>query len=141
MGSFGAGTFAVRLFISPLSARFSEWKILAGALAVTATVYVLFPLFRAVPMLMALAFVLGLGLGSAFPTIMSAIQHTAPIGRRGEAIGVRTMLINASQFALPMSFGGLGSVAGTEYPFWILAGVLGSGAVYALRQDRPEKSA
>ncbi len=134
MGAFGAGTFVVRLFIPWLSRLFSEWQVLAGALALTALVYTVFPLFDAVAALLALAFVLGLGLGSALPMIMSAIQQTAPPGRSGEAIGVRSMLINASQTALPVGFGAVGSAVGTGVVFWALAAMLGGGLVFIARQ-------
>jgi predicted MFS family arabinose efflux permease len=136
MGAFGAGTFVVRLFIPILSRTFSEWQVLAAALALTALVYLVFPLSEAVPVMLVLAFVLGLGLGSALPMIMSAIQHTAPPGRSGEAIGIRSLLINASQTALPVGFGAIGSAAGTGFLFWALAAILGGGLVFVIRQQR-----
>lgn len=133
MGAFGVGTFAVRLAIPRIARSFSEWRVLAGALAITAFVYLLFPLFTAVPVLLALAFVLGLGLGSALPMIMSVIHLTAPAGRTGEAVGVRSTLINASQSVLPVFFGGLGSALGTVPVFWALAAMLCWGSVFARR--------
>jgi MFS family permease len=135
MGAFGAGTFVVRLFIPMLSRRVAEWQVLAGALALTALIYMVFPLFHAVPMLLALAFILGLGLGCALPMIMSAIQQASPAGRSGEAIGVRSMLVNASQTILPVSFGAIGSAAGTGVVFWALAAILCGGVVFAMRQQ------
>jgi MFS family permease len=134
MGAFGTGTFVVRLFIPMLSRRFAEWQVLSGALALTALVYMFFPLFRAVPILLALAFILGLGLGCALPVIMSAIQQASPPGRSGEAIGVRSMLVNASQTVLPVSFGAIGSAAGTGVVFWALAAILCGGSIFAVRQ-------
>ena len=136
MGAFGVGTFVVRLFMPALARAFSTWQVMAGALALTAVVYVLLPLFDAVPVLLALAFVLGLGLGSALPMIMTALQETSPPGRSGEAIGVRTMLINVSQTVLPVSFGAIGSAGGTGFVFWALAAILGCGVVFAARQRR-----
>ncbi len=134
MGAFGIGTFVVRLLMGPISRTFPEWRVLTGALAITAFVYLLFPLFHAVPVLLALAFLLGLGLGSALPMIMSLIHKTAPPGRTGEAVGVRSTLINASQTVLPLFFGALGSAVGTVPVFWALAGMLASGGVFAGRR-------
>lgn len=134
MGAFGAGTFVVRLFMPALARAFSTWRVLAGALGLTAAVYALLPLFEAVPLLLALAFVLGLGLGSALPMIMTALQEASPPGRSGEAIGVRTMLVNASQTMLPVSFGAIGSAGGTGVVFWALAAILAGGAVFAARK-------
>lgn len=134
MGAFGAGTFVVRLCMGMLARRFGQWQLLAGALGLTAAVYLLFPLSGSVAVLIVLAFVLGLALGAAQPTTMSAIQQSAPPGRSGEAIGVRTMLVNASQTALPMLFGAMGAAAGTGAAFWTLAAILAGGCLYAARQ-------
>jgi predicted MFS family arabinose efflux permease len=136
MGAFGAGTFVVRLLIPSLARRYSGWQVLAAALALTARVYVLFPLSETAPTLLALAFVLGLGLGCAMPMIMSALHDCAPPGRSGEAIGVRSMLINASQAVLPAVFGALGSATGTGVVFWAVGGLLAGGCVYAARHHR-----
>jgi predicted MFS family arabinose efflux permease len=142
MGAFGVGTFVVRLAMPRLARAFPEWRILTGALAITAFVYLLFPLFTAVPVLMALAFLLGLGLGSALPMIMSLIHLTAPQGRTGEAVGVRSTLINASQTILPLFFGALGSALGTVPVFWALAAMLFSGGYLraAARTPSPEQA-
>jgi predicted MFS family arabinose efflux permease len=134
MGSFGAGTFVIRLAMSPIARRYSEWRVLTGALAITAFVYFLFPLFTAIPVLLALAFLLGLGLGSALPMIMSLIHRTAPEGRTGEAVGVRSTLINASQTVLPMFFGAIGTAVGTVPVFWALAAMLSAGGLFARRR-------
>jgi predicted MFS family arabinose efflux permease len=136
MGAFGTGTFVVRLFMPALVRMFPTWRVLAGALALAGIVYVLLPLFDVVPVLLVLAFVLGLGLGSALPMIKTALQQTSPPGRSGEAIGVRTMLVNASQTVLPVSFGAIGSAGGTGFVFWALAAMLGCGVVFAVRQQR-----
>jgi predicted MFS family arabinose efflux permease len=134
MGAFGVGTFMVRLAIPWIARTFSEWRVLTGALALTAFVYLLFPLFTAVPVLLALAFVLGMGLGCALPMIMSLIHLTAPPGRTGEAVGVRSTLINASQTILPLMFGALGSAVGMVPVFWTLAAFLSAGGVFAGRR-------
>jgi len=135
MGAFGGGTFFVRLFIPALARRFSEWRLLGGALAVTAAVYLALPFSRSLPVLFALAFTLGSALGSALPMMMSAIGRTAPHGRSGEAIGIRSMLANASQALLPLSLGALGSAVGTQMVFWTLAVLLAGGTM--LTAGRP----
>ncbi|CAN7322792.1 MFS transporter [Massilia sp. LjRoot122] len=136
MGAFGVGTFVVRLFIPRLARSFAEWQVLAGALALSAAVYAVFPFFSTLMPLLALAFTLGLALGCAFPMIMSAIAHTAPPGRSGEAIGIRSMLINASQTLLPVTLGALGAAGGTRMAFWVIAAMLGAGMVFALVRHR-----
>lgn len=132
MGAFGGGTFVVRLFIPRLARSLSEWQVLAGALALTALVYAVFPFLSSLAPLLALAFILGLALGCAFPMVMSAIARTAPPGRSGEAIGLRSMLINASQTLLPVTLGALGAAGGTRIAFWVIAAMLGAGTVFAI---------
>ena len=135
MGTFGAATFVVRLAMPWIARHCSEWQTLAGALAVTAFVYLLFPLFTAVPVLMALAFLLGLGLGACQPMVMSLIHIAAPAGRTGEAVGVRTTVMNASHTVLPLTFGALGALFGGLTPiFWILAVIMGGSAWFAARR-------
>nr|WP_229511130.1 MULTISPECIES: MFS transporter [unclassified Massilia] len=136
MGAFGAGTFAVRLALPVLGRALAPWRVLAGALALAALVYALLPLSNALPVLLMLSFVLGVGLGSALPMIMSELQSSAPPGRSGEAIGVRTMLANASQAALPLVFGALGAAGGTGFVFWALATILACGIGFALNRAR-----
>lgn len=134
MGAFGVGTFVVRLGMPWIARTFSEWQVLTGSLALTAFIYLLFPLFTAVPVLLVLAFVLGMGLGCALPMIMSLIHLTAPEGRTGEAVGVRSTLINASQTVLPLLFGALGTAVGMVPVFWTLASLLAGGGVFAGRR-------
>ena len=136
MGTFGVATFVVRLAMPGINRHLSEWQTLTTALLVTAFVYFLFPLFSAVPVLLALAFLLGLGLGSTQPMVMSLIHKVAPAGRTGEAIGVRATLMNASQTGLPLLFGGLGAAAGMVSAFWVLALILSAGGVFSARHHR-----
>ena len=135
MGTFGAATFVVRLTMPWIARNLSEWRTLCVALAVAAGVYLLFPLFTSVPVLLALAFVLGLGLGSTQPMVMSLIHVAAPPGRSGEAVGVRTTVMNASHAVLPLTFGALGAAFGGMAPiFWILAVIMAGGAVFSARR-------
>nr|MDP2190586.1 MFS transporter [Rhodoferax sp.] len=134
MGTFGVATFVVRLAMPGINRHLSEWQTLTAALAITAFVYLLFPLFTAVPVLLALAFLLGLGLGSTQPMVMSLLHKVAPAGRTGEAVGVRATLMNASQTFLPLLFGGLGSAAGMVPAFWTLAIILTAGGAFASKR-------
>jgi MFS family permease len=88
---------------------------------------------KTVPVLIALAFFLGAGLGGAQPMIMSLLYSKAPPGRGAEAIGVRTFLINVSQTAIPLLFGALGAALGMTPVFWTMAALLAGGG-YFLRK-------
>jgi predicted MFS family arabinose efflux permease len=135
MGSFGVATFVVRVAMPWIARNFTEWQTLCAAFVITSVVYLLFPLFSAVPVLIGLAFLLGLGLGMCQPMVMSLIHTESPAGRSGESVGVRTTVMNASHVALPLSFGALSAAAGGMTPvFWILALIMGSGAWYSGRR-------
>lgn len=137
MGCFGIATFVIRAAIPWMSRAFTEWQLLTGALATAALVYLLFPLVTAASLLFALAFLLGLGIGSAQPMVMSLIHQTAPEGRAGEAVGVRNTLMNASQTFLPLAFGAMGSALGMIPAFWIIAACMTAGSMFAARHKGP----
>ena len=133
LGSFGAAVFVVRLVMPPIAHRLSEWKMLIGAMFVTGVALALLPLTRDVPLLIVLAFVLGMGLGGAQPMVMALLYNKTPPGRAGEAVGVRTLLINFSQAGMPLMFGALGATLGMAPVFWVMALSLIGGAWYARR--------
>jgi hypothetical protein len=54
-----------------------------------------------------------------------------PPGRVGEAVGMRTSLVNFSQTAMPIVFGALGSALGVAPVFWAMSLALGVGTVFA----------
>jgi len=64
---------------------------------------------------------IGLILGIGQPLAVSLLHHSAPAGRAGEAIGMRSVIVSASQTFLPAIFGALGSAMGTGPVFWVVA--------------------
>jgi predicted MFS family arabinose efflux permease len=133
LASFGSAVFVVRLVLPPIVHRLSEWKMLIGAMFITGVGLALLPLVTDVALLMALAFLLGMGLGGAQPMIMALLYNKAPAGRGGEAVGVRTLLLNFSQAGIPLMFGALGAALGMAPVFWSMAAALLAGAWYARR--------
>jgi MFS family permease len=103
-------------------------------MAVAGSAYLLLPLVEAVPLLMVLSFVLGLGLGSAQPIIMSQLYEASPPGRQGEAVGLRTSLLNGSHTLIPLMSGAISAAFGMVPAFWLLAATLIVGADFARRQ-------
>jgi MFS family permease len=136
MATFAAATFAVRLAMPILIRRVRQWRIITSALVVAGTSYLLFPLVGSAAPLMAISFVLGLGLGCAQPVIMSLLYEAAPAGRQGEAVGIRTTMINASQTFIPLGSGALSLAVGMAPVFWLLAAALLGGAWFARRQGQ-----
>jgi MFS family permease len=134
MGSFAAATFAVRLAMPALARKVRAWTVVTAALVIAGTAYSVFPLVAQVPLLMALSFLLGVGLGCAQPMIMSLLYAASPPGRQGEVVGVRTTLLNASHTVLPLLFGALGAALGMGPVFWSMSGLLLGGGWLAMRR-------
>jgi len=134
MGTFAGATFLVRLAMPALSRRIREWPMVIAAMSIAGVSYALFPLAESVPPLMALSFLLGLGLGCAQPFIMSLLYAASPPGRQGEVIGVRTTMLNGSHTFLPLAMGALGAALGMGPVFWAMAAFLFSGAGFAWRR-------
>ena len=136
LGSFAAATFVVRLLLPWFARRLPEWGVVSATLFVACAAYALFPLVQTVPLIAAIAFLLGLGLGASQPSMMSLIQHSTPPGRLGESLGVRTTVMNASHTFLPVLFGGVGAALGMGPAFWAMALVLGAAGEFARRRHR-----
>lgn len=134
LGTFSAATFVIRGLLPSISRRLSAWPLLAASLAIASGSFLLFPLFERAALLMAVAFLLGLGLGMSQPMVMSLLHNTAPAGRIGEAVGVRMTLVNMSQITIPLAFGALGTALGMLPVFWATALLLCGGSWYAKRR-------
>jgi len=133
LGAFGAAIFIVRLALPLFAHRVSEWRLLIIAMMATGAGFFVFPLVTTVPVLIGFAFLLGVGLGGTQPILMSLLYAHAPPGRGGEAIGVRTLLLNFSQAGIPLLFGALGAALGIAPAFWAMATVLAGGGYWLRR--------
>jgi MFS family permease len=136
LGSFSVATFTIRLAMPWLSRHFSEWQVLTYTLFSATVAFVLFPFFSTLAPLLLVAFLLGLGLGAAQPNVMSLLHSRSPEGRVGEALGLRTTVMNSSHVVLPLVFGAFGSVLGATAMFWVMAGLVGAGGTAAVRWRR-----
>jgi MFS family permease len=134
LGSFGCAIFVFRLILPWVIHRFNERKLLLGAMVLTGLMLALIPLVKSVPLLMAVSFVLGLGLGGTQPLIMAMLYEKAPAGRGAEAVGMRTQLLNITQAGIPMIFGALGALLGMAPVFIAMGVALLAGAWYARRE-------
>jgi predicted MFS family arabinose efflux permease len=111
--------------------RLRQWVVITSAMAIAGAAYSIFPFVSSVVPLMALSFVLGIGLGCAQPIIMSLLYEASPPGRQGEAVGLRTSLLNGSHTLIPLASGALSAAAGMAPVFWLLAAFLLGGAWFA----------
>ena len=137
LGAFGSAIFTVRVALPLVARRIGQWRMLIIAMIATGSMFFAFPLFEALSVLMLIAFLLGIGLGGAQPMIMSLVATHAPPGRGGEAVGVRTLLLNCSQAGIPLIFGALGAAFGIAPVFWVMALAL-TGGGYLLRKPGPD---
>jgi MFS family permease len=141
LGSFALATFTIRLAMPWLSQRFTEWQVLTYTLFCATLAFGLFPFFSSLSPLIAVAFLLGLGLGAAQPNVMSLVHSRSPQGRVGEALGLRSMIIHSSQVSLPLVFGAFGSVLGAAAMFWTMAVLVCTGGVAAVRWGKHRRAA
>jgi MFS family permease len=133
LGSFGGATFLFRLILPWVVHRFNERTFLIAAMVLTGLMLALIPLVHSVPLLMAVSFMLGIGLGGVQPIIMTLLYEKAPSGRGGEAVGMRTLLLNITQATIPLIFGALGAALGMTPVFFAMGAAVLWGAWYARR--------
>ena len=136
MAAFAAATFVVRLAMPFFVQHVKPWTMLTGALLTAGVSYSLLPFASSVAMMMALTFLLGLGLGSPQPMMLTLLHESAPAGRAGEALGLRTTMINGSQTVMPLLFGAVGAALGMAPVFWTMSAALVCGGFYARRARR-----
>lgn len=136
LGSFGCATFLFRLVLPWVVHHFDERTFLIAAMILTGLMLALIPLVHSVPLLMAVSFALGIGLGGVQPMIMTMLYQKAPAGRGGEAVGMRTQLLNITQAVIPIIFGAVGAAVGMTPVFFAMGAAVLWGAWYAKRDER-----
>lgn len=129
LSTFSICTFAVRVFMPILSNLFKEWSIILFVLISAGVTYLIFPFTTSLTLLFILCGWLGASLGASQPNVMSLLHQVTPDGRVGEAIGIRTMLMNASHALLPLLFGFGGAAIGAAAAFWATACIMLGGGV------------
>src|SRR6185295_2662585 len=117
LSSYALAGFAVRIVMHRLAARFTEVGVLTGSLFLAALAYLAIPGMSDAALLAGAAFALGLALGSAQPLTIILTYNHAPVGRSGEALGMRIMANKLTQIAVPLAFGGMGAAMGSAPVF------------------------
>jgi MFS family permease len=102
---FAVGTFVSRALMPWLSTRLREWQIMRAAMAMIALVFLALPWASAASAFMLLGFVFGSAIGFSQPNMLSLLHAAAPAGRGGEALGLRSLIGNASSVMVPIAFG------------------------------------
>lgn len=133
LGIFSLSVTGVRLLVPLLAERLREQQVLLGAMLMVAAVYAIYPLASSAAGMMGCAVLLGLALGSVQPMIMTTLHHLAPPERQGEAIALRSALINLSSATLPLGYGLLGGALGAAGLFRLMALLLLGGLALPAR--------
>jgi MFS family permease len=136
MSTFAFATFVVRAVLTQLVRHVRPWVLISSAMTVAGVAYFLFPFVESVPLLMALSFLLGLGLGASQPVIMALLYEASPHGRQGEAVGIRTTMLNISQTFIPLASGAISAALGMVPVFSLIALMLLGGAWFARSRNR-----
>ena len=131
MSTFAFATFVVRAVLTQLVRHVKQWVLISSAMTVAGVAYVLFPFVESVSLLMALSFLLGLGLGASQPVIMALLYEASPPGRQGEAVGIRTTMLNMSQTFIPLASGAISAALGMIPVFTLISLMLLGGAWFA----------
>lgn len=133
LGAFTLSVTLVRLAIPLLAHRLHEATVVRSAMVGCGVVFALYPLAPSPLWMGVCAVLLGLALGSVQPMVMSLLHDVTPGERHGEALALRSMVINASSTALPLLFGASGALVGAAALFWAAGGAVGAGSWLARR--------
>ena len=137
---FAVGTFVSRALMPWLSNRLREWQIMRAALVVIAAVYVVLPWASVAMVFMLLGFVFGCAIGLSQPNMLSLLHEAAPTGRGGEALGLRSLIGNASSVWVPIAFGLAVGPLGVAPLLWVGATLISSALPAAHRGVRHHHS-
>lgn len=128
LGAFAVAAAVSRFAMPFIAARLHEWVLITGAMVVAALLFGLYP-FTQSPLSMGLcSAAIGVALGMVQPIVMSILHQITPSHRHGQAVAMRTLMINASGVAMPLLFGVAGGVLGAAGVFWMMGLVVGLGS-------------
>lgn len=140
LASYAAAGFAVRVVMPRLAERYGEAALLTFSLFVSGAIYLVMPFCELPWLLASLAFVMGLGLGSAQPLTTVLVFNLAPERRAAEAMGMRIMVNRLTQVAVPLVFGGMGAAGGALAVFLANAAFLLAGGALSFKDLRRRRS-
>lgn len=128
LGSFTLAVSAVRLVVPVLAHRIERRAVLGGAMLATGIVMLFYPFATTPGRMVCCALAMGLAMGAVQPMIMSTLHDLAPPHRHGQAIALRSMVMNGSSTLMPLLFGVAGAAVGAASLFWFFGTALGAGA-------------
>ena len=124
LGMTALASFVIRGVIPLVVKRLTETQILTCAVFIATLAFLLMPFFADAYALAAIAFLLGLGVGSAEPIMLALFYVLSPKGRIAEALGLHKAVRNATQLVVPVVFGSVGAAFGYSAVFLSNAAML-----------------
>ncbi len=131
LAAYAVSSMAVRLIIPVVAELLPRRHILVGALMLTFSVFLVYPLLYEAWAMALCAAALGIALGAIQPSILATLLDVVPKERHGEALAFRSMTVHASMTVMPLFFGLIGAGIGAASLFWLMATALGLGCLEA----------
>jgi len=131
LGSFAVASAMIRVILPWIARHLQEYRLLTGAMICAGLIFAVYPLFDSALAMGICSVCLGVVLGVVQPMVMSTLYQITPAHRRGEALGLRIMTVNASSVVMPLIFGAAGAVVGVSVVFWVVGTAVASGAPQA----------
>jgi len=124
LSSFSCATVLVRVVIIRWSAHLTEAKVIRGAALTAGLGFIAYHWLPNTAFLMAGSALIGLALGSVQPMMLSSLHQVTPEAYRGQALGLRMLMMHVGTVGMPMVFALLTRTLGATAPMAIMAGVL-----------------
>lgn len=128
LSTFAFAVTAIRFAIPVFAHQLKESTVLRAALLTIAVMFAVYPWVSSVWGMASCALVLGVALGSSQPMVLTSLHHITPSDRQGEALALRSMMINAASTLTPLLFGAIGTAVGADLLFWTMSGLVGAGS-------------
>ncbi len=138
MSAAALGSILSASRLGRLADRSGHWRVMIGALVVSALLLIPQAFVTTGWQLVVLRFLMGLALGGLLPCVTSIIRHNVPDGIAGRVLGYSTSSQYAGQVVGPLLGGFVGGHIGMRAVFLGTSLLMGLGAVYAslVRTDR-----
>ena len=131
MSAAALGSILSASRLGKLADRVGHWRVLVGALAVSALLLIPQAFVTAGWQLVGLRFLMGLALGGLMPCVTSIVRHSVPDAIVGRVLGYATSSQYVGQVAGPVLGGFVGGHIGMRAVFLGTAILMALGAVYA----------
>jgi predicted MFS family arabinose efflux permease len=122
-----------RIFMGRLIADLGRSRLLAISMGAATAGLAILPFVEQPLVLDALMVLIGLGLGIGQPMTMAWVANRSPRSERGTALGVRLTGNRVALIVMPVIVGAVAGVGGVSLIFWMMASLLGAGALVGYR--------